>query len=425
MRFLRSRVGLWRAIHSAHLLLGLNLVGTAVQKMLTLAIASASGAALAAWALDGMRGSDDEGVRALVSAGADGRLYEITELVERSGVSPESRAADGTTALYAAAAAGHAAAVRLLLELGANPRTKCSGGAFALHAAARHGKLEAFRILYEHDISSVACQDSEGLQSLHVASQHGQLAMVEALLSIGASVNARTTLQQTPLLLAATCCAYDGEAAAACLRVLLDHGADVAARDASGDTALHIAVRSAASSERGVMECLALLCDRGAPLFVENQHGVAPLDLALGAARGLLDQAFTSRLRKGHAEANAANAARARLARRAQSLARDDPAMLEALWSEPGTARLLRRFGLGKPLQVLSGVMMDDVDDVGTRSTTFDTQTDVVAEEAPATAHEQVGGEIPETQAPTPPTARATRRLVSLLEELSDDALGQ
>ena len=111
--------------------------------MLTLAIAFASGAALAAWALDGMRGSDDEGVRALVSAGADGRLYEITELAERSGVSPESRA-DGTTALYAAAAAGHAAAVRLLLELGANPRTKCSGGAFALHAAARHGKLEAF-----------------------------------------------------------------------------------------------------------------------------------------------------------------------------------------------------------------------------------------------------------------------------------------
>ena len=66
-------------------------------------------------------------------------------------------------------------------------------------------------------ISSVACQDSEGLQSLHVASQHGQLAMVEALLSIGASVNARTTLQQ-PVVIAATCCAYDGEAAAACLR---------------------------------------------------------------------------------------------------------------------------------------------------------------------------------------------------------------
>ena len=68
--------------------------------MLTLSAAAAGGAALAAWALRrGVQGEGEDEAQLLISAARDGRLYELTELVERSGVSVEAQTEDGTRAL--------------------------------------------------------------------------------------------------------------------------------------------------------------------------------------------------------------------------------------------------------------------------------------------------------------------------------------
>lgn len=417
--------------------------------MLTLSAAAAGGAALVGWVLRrGAQGEGDEAVALLISAARDGRLYELTELVERSGVSVEAQTEDGMTALYAAAAAGHIAAVRLLLSLGANPLATIAGGRIALHAAAAHGKVPSLQAICEQNIFSVTIRDDDGAQPLHAACVHGQLAAAEALLALNSPVNACTKANATPLMLAAASSSFDPESAAACVRVLLEQGADVALTDVAGESALHFAVRNAAStSDERALEVVSLLCEKGAPLFRENQDGIAPIDLAVGLARGLLDQTFATRLRGGHAEAISANAARSRLVARVRMLASDDPMTLQSLWRDVETKRLFRRFGIRPPPELAAGLtsfIMDETGAVGGLAAgAFEEhpalQSPVAAPQPPrqpqrpgmpsspaaGAGHHAVGEGGTAARPPTPPTARVTSQLRSMLEVMAGTPIGE
>ena len=90
-----------------------------------------------------------------------------------------------------------------------------------------------------------------------------------ALVSAGASANARTRSGVTPLHHAAT------NPSGGCCRVLLEAGADVDAVNDDGWTALH------AAACRGTIHCATLLVAAGARLGAVTASGKTPVDIAL------------------------------------------------------------------------------------------------------------------------------------------------
>jgi ankyrin repeat protein len=145
----------------------------------------------------------DPAREALFSAIRSGANGQVERLLEK-GADPNAPDADGTPALLAATLFADAQTVKLLLDRGADPNRTGASGTTALMWAIPN--VEKVRLL----------------------------------LAAGANVNARSEIERTPLLVAAS---YPGTVGL--LRLLLDRGADLRAQDRTGATALGLAVRSA------------------------------------------------------------------------------------------------------------------------------------------------------------------------------------
>lgn len=147
-----------------------------------------------------------------------------------------------TSALVAAAAAGHTDVVKLLLERGANVWQATSPdsiqGAAALCAAAAAGHTDVVRLLLSHGISANVSLslDGETFPVLHLASWAGRLEVCQLLVERGAHVNGRSRRRggagETALMVAVA----EGHAEVA--RLLLERGAHCCAQLSS---ALHLA----------------------------------------------------------------------------------------------------------------------------------------------------------------------------------------
>lgn len=105
-------------------------------------------------------------------------------------------ASPGTTPLFAAAASGHATAVRALLQCGARD-------ALAVHVAARLGHSAALEALLEGGCAADGERDELGRAPLHVAAAAGQTTCARQLLRYGARACAREWGGRTPRDLAA------------------------------------------------------------------------------------------------------------------------------------------------------------------------------------------------------------------------------
>lgn len=105
--------------------------------------------------------------------------------------------------------------------------------------------------------------------TINEAAKSGDLEQVQRLVVEGADVNAKTTRNETPLMIASL--AGQGEI----VNYLLQRGADIDARNSSGLSSLH------AAAYAGHTEIVSLLVVKGAEVNdAENRFGVTPLLLA-------------------------------------------------------------------------------------------------------------------------------------------------
>lgn len=121
---------------------------------------------------------------------------------------------------------------------------------YPLHDAAKRGNLEEVRIgIMTHAIDSL---EYEGRTALYMAAREGHRAVVEFLTSMGANVNAESTLGKTPLYMAALKGHFE------VVQFLVKHGAAVNVLNIHGETPLHGAL------ERGHLTIVKYLISHGA-----------------------------------------------------------------------------------------------------------------------------------------------------------------
>ncbi|XP_078086443.1 protein phosphatase 1 regulatory subunit 16A isoform X2 [Mustelus asterias] len=88
--------------------------------------------------------------------------------------------------------------IRQMLETGTTLNNQNDVGTCLLHIAAANGYTEAAELLLAHKVR-VDLKDADGWEPLHAAACWGQVHMVELLVGHGASLNARSILDETPI----------------------------------------------------------------------------------------------------------------------------------------------------------------------------------------------------------------------------------
>lgn len=115
---------------------------------------------------------------------------------------PAQLAPEETALLAEWAKVGDALAVQRMLEQGACVEAAAADGTTALMSACAAGHMDVARLLLAHN-AQVNSTNNEGETALHFAVRDNKPEMVTLLLENGAEVNATTTSAVTPLMIAA------------------------------------------------------------------------------------------------------------------------------------------------------------------------------------------------------------------------------
>jgi ankyrin repeat protein len=204
-----------------------------------------------------------------------GNRDQVDALLSADATLLRARDDKGLGAYAAAKYSGRNEIAALLLERGVE---------LDLFAACMAGAQERALGLIRANADLVNAYSHDGWTPLHLACFFSEASLAEALIALGADVNARSrnAMQNMPLHAAAA--GRNQEA----VRVLLEHGADVNARQEGGWTALH------AASQNGDVEMARLLIAAGADAKARAANQQNAMDLALGkghqAVVDLLDE---------------------------------------------------------------------------------------------------------------------------------------
>ena len=140
------------------------------------------------------------------------------------------------TPMHAAAEAGHADILPLLLEHGIEVDVRNVMNETPLHRASLEARLEAGKCLLDHG-ADINAQAHRKLTPLHNAARKGHVEFIRMLLERGAMINSRDFARGTPLHIATML----GKTQV--VRVLLEYGADINARDLGNETPSEMASR--------------------------------------------------------------------------------------------------------------------------------------------------------------------------------------
>lgn len=187
---------------------------------------------------------------------------------------------DGETPLMYAAASGDEALFELLLRHGADIDRRSSRGHSPLRCAIHGGHAKLARRALE--LGARAKDDEERTHMLHECVEHDDPTLVDLVLDLGATIDAREGDDGSIDGATALHIACDRSRRAAAM-ALLAHGASIDARTARGWTPLHLA---AAREDARLVE---LLIERGASLSASDAAGITPLHFAaaFGSNRAL------------------------------------------------------------------------------------------------------------------------------------------
>ncbi|KAH8054183.1 hypothetical protein JL722_8912 [Aureococcus anophagefferens] len=183
-------------------------------------------------------GVEDPAAR-LFAAARDGDVARVEELL-RSASSDDLRLSSGAREqpLHAAAARGHEAVVRTLLDFGADVNGEADDGATPLARAVLGARAAVARLLAGRG-GRVGPRDDRVPGVLLRAAREGDGGVVKGLLDVGCDPNCADHDRRTPLHVAAA----EGHAAVVDVDVLLLFGADVARVDRFGQMPLDDATR--------------------------------------------------------------------------------------------------------------------------------------------------------------------------------------
>ena len=136
----------------------------------------------------------------------NGMTSSVVRMLEMRSIDVEGRVGgrvDGMTCLMMAAANGHLAICRLLIDKGAQVEAKDSIGWTPLHLAALRGHVEIVRLLCDHGADVEARTIYGGWRPLHWAAINGHISVVKELIEErNAEINARDDLGRTALRVA-------------------------------------------------------------------------------------------------------------------------------------------------------------------------------------------------------------------------------
>jgi uncharacterized protein len=190
-------------------------------------------------------------VAKILTAAIAGDLAGVEQALA-DGESVDTQDSAGTTALMNAAGSGHTELVKALLAKGARTDlVERRMGANALLAAAIAGNAETLGLLLDAGMD-VAFANEDGFSALTYCAARGDTASVSLLLARGAPVDHANNYGETPLLRAA------GAGHADAARLLLDAGANIDHASNERFTALMLA------ADKGHLEVVRVLLERGA-----------------------------------------------------------------------------------------------------------------------------------------------------------------
>lgn len=227
----------------------------------------------------------DQGYTVLHAAAAAGHA-DVVDLLVARGADPNVIGRDGLTPLHLAAHQGYTASVRALLERGARLEARSATGATPLGLAAAECQRNAVSLLLTRN-AKVDASDTSGQTPLHRAAAKGCVPAITTLVKAGASVSAADAKGNTPLHYAAA----GGHAAG--LEALLTQGDSVDASNAEGWTALMAAATNAKAA--GAVA----LMRAGAQLEKQDSRGLTALIIAATHRR---DEVVTALVRESALE---------------------------------------------------------------------------------------------------------------------------